>query len=311
MFAPLPWSRTIFLFELVFTSIQNANTVAVTNANVISRLPLPDHNASYLGSNFSLLSSPSSTDLYWPLDSPALLPNPNYDPRPSNTSSLSDLPISCDGRLYGRKFNLASCLQINHAMSSDTRPRTFGKRSSSDRWDANLPFRYLSRDGSCAIDVGIGAGETFDTVSPLDLKEAASRLIRICVAVEPSEGGLYTGLGVNKALSLRIVRYRPNVFCGPEGSGPPWVTCRHIIDQMSADSQKQIFGPRQFENTTVPVPWRWTTIKRRCALTIDATEPGLVSDSGDWYKMWFAANAVDYMCAQLGKRGVALGLGES
>ena len=193
-------------------------------------------------------------------------------------------------------------------MSSDTRPRTFGKRGEG-KWDAPIPFRYLSHDGLCAIDLGLRAGETFETVAPLDLKEAALRLIRICVAVEPSEGGLYSGLGVNKALSLRVVRYRPNVLCGSEGSGPPWVTCRHIIDQMRADSEKQIFGPREFANTTVIVPWRYTTVKRRCALTIDGTAPGLVSDGGDWYKIWFAANAVDYMCAQLGRRGVALGLG--
>ena len=36
----------------------------------------------------------------------------------------------------------------------------------------------------------------------------------------------------------------------------------------------------------------------------------MVSDSSSWYPIWAAANAVDYMCAQLGKKGVALGLGE-
>ena len=310
MFAVLLWRLSIYLFELVFTSIQTANAAAVTTADAIPNLQLRDHNASSFGSKFSLLPSPSSNELYWPLDSPALLPNPEYDPRPSNTSSPSGLPISCDGRLYGRNFNLASCLQINNAMTSDTHPKTFGKRDRGDSWDAPLPYRYLSRDGLCAIDVGIRSGETFDTVSPLELKEAASWLIRICVSVEPSEGGLYTGLGVNKALSLRIVRYRPNVLCGPEGSGPPWMTCRYIIDRMRADSEKQIFGPEEFSNTTAVLPWRYTTIKRRCAITLDGTEPGMVSDSGDWYKIWFAANALDYMCAQLGKKGVVIGLGE-
>ena len=309
MFATFPW-RSIFLIDLVFASIHITNAAVVTNSEAIPELQLPDFNTSSPGSNFRLFPSPSSTDLYWPLDSPSLIPNPNYDDRPLNTSSVSDLPISCDGRLYGRNFNLASCLQINHAMSSETRPKTFGKRGAGN-WDVPLPYRYLSHDGLCAVDVGIRAGQTFDTVSLLDLKEAASWLIRVCVSVEPSVGGLYSDLGVNKALSLRIVRYRPNVFCGPVGSGPPWMTCRHIIDQMRADSEKQIFGPSEFDNTTVVLPWRYTTVKLRCGLAIDGIEPGLVSDGGDWYKIWFAANALDYMCAQLGKRGVALGLGKS
>ena len=311
MFAASLWRRSIILIELVFTIIQLAIAAVAANANALPSLQLPDQNTSSVGRDFDLVPSPPSTKLYWPLDSPGVLSNPNYDLPPSNTSNLSALPISCDGKLYGRNFRLASCLQINIAMSSDVHPKTFGKRGTGDEWDAPLPFRYLSNDGLCAIDVGIRAGETFDTISPMELKEAASWLIRICVSIDPSEGGLYSYLGVNKALSLRIVRYRPNVLCGPEGSGPPWMTCRRIIDQMSADSQKQIFGSRQFANTTVIVPWRYTTVKRRCAMTIDGTAPGLVSDTADWYKIWFAANAVDYMCAQVGRKGVAMGLGES
>ncbi len=46
-------------------------------------------------------------------------------------------------------------------------------------------------------------------------------------------------------------------------------------------------------------------------MLVNTIAPGQVSDSSDWYKLWAAANAVDSMCAQLGKNGLALGLGES
>ena len=45
-------------------------------------------------------------------------------------------------------------------------------------------------------------------------------------------------------------------------------------------------------------------------MIVDGIAPGPVSESADWYKIWAAANAVDYMCTQLGKSGLALGLGK-
>lgn len=106
-------------------------------------------------------------------------------------------------------------------MSSDDEPLTFGDRESG-RFDGPLPYRYLSRDGHCAIDIAHAVGVDFDTAAPIELKEAARIVIQICVSVSPNEGGLITGLGVNKGLSLRVVPYKPTVACGPDGSGPPW-----------------------------------------------------------------------------------------
>ena len=182
---------------------------------------------------------PSSSNTYWPLDSPSPLPGP----RTSNASTLSANLPTCNGRLYGRNFNLASCRQILHAMSVYDKPKTFGERSTGT-YDAPLPFRYLSHDGLCAIDIAHTAGVLFDTITPLAVKEAAKLLIDICVAVPPSQGGLLTGLGVNGNLALRVVRYQPSVFCGPEESGPPWITCRHIIDAMPANNKRQYFAPK-------------------------------------------------------------------
>ena len=204
---------------------------------------------------------------------------------------------------------MQSCVQVLHAMSSDPDPITLGARTFSARFDAPLPFRYLSHDGLCAVDINNSPGVDFDTVSPLELKEAAHLLIQVCVALMPSTGGFINGLGVNKGLWMRVVPYRPTVLCGPEGSGPPWITCRNVIDVMSAGSEKQTFGPRDWDNTTVPIPFAHTTDARRCALLIYATSPGKISASADWYRLWLAANAIDYICIQLGRKGLALGQG--
>ncbi|KAL8846470.1 MAG: hypothetical protein Q9221_008436 [Calogaya cf. arnoldii] len=195
-------------------------------------------------------------------------------------------------------------------MSSYTTPQSFGERNTG-YYDAPLPFRYQSHDGLCAIDLSHAAGVLSDVIAPVDLKVAARLLISVCVAQAPNEGGLLTGLGQNKALALRIVPYRPTVTCGPEDSGPPWLSCRDIVDRMPANNKKQVFGPKGDARTTVPLPWKYTTTRQRCGVFVDGTEPGRTTDTGDWYKIWAAANAVEFMCTQLGKNGTATSLGDN
>jgi hypothetical protein len=289
-------------------SLSRANATAITKLS--KGLELPFHAAPSSKSS-TIIPSSASANIYWPLESPAPIAGPSLAATTSNESTLTAGHISCNGQQYGRNLNLQSCLQVHHAMSALPKPKTFGQRGTGFTYDAPLPFRYLSHDGLCAIDISHVAGVDFDTVAPIDLKQAAESLIAICVSGQPSIGGISTGLGVNKGLLMRIVPYRPSVHCGPEDTGPPWVSCRHIIDRIPASSQQQVFGPAGWDNTTVPIPWAKTSTAKRCVMLINAIAPGQVSDSSDWYKIWAAANAVDYMCAQLGKNGLALGLGES
>lgn len=297
----------LFFTSSMLRSLSGANAAAVANLN--KGLELPFHAASY-SKNFTIIPSSASANIYWPLELPAPTRGPSLDRKVSSESTLTARQISCNGQRYGRNLNVHSCLQVWHAMSSEVRPKTFGERGTGT-YDAPLPFRYLSHDGLCAIDVSHVAGIDFDTITPIDLKEAADALIAVCVAGLPSIGGIATGLGVNQGLLMRVVPYRPNVYCGPKDTGPPWVTCRHIIDSIPANNQPQVFGPAGWDNTTVSIPWKKTSTARRCVMSIDAIAPGQISDSSDWYKIWAAANAVDYMCAPLDKGGVALGLGKS
>ena len=303
--------RSIFSSWLLTTLACNVGAVANTDSNINGQVNFSSTSSSTLN-HFKILPISTPSDVYWPLENPTTLTSSSPDDFRFNTSTLTagHAHISCNGRLYGRNFNLASCLQVWHLMSSDTTLRTFGVRGSGEDYEAPLPFRYLSVDGLCAIDLSHASGVVRETVAPSDLKDAAELLIQICVNGRPSEGGLATGLGVNKGLALRIVRYQPTVTCGPEDTGPPWITCARILDNMPTDSQRQVYGPPELENTTVALPWSYTTLDRRCAMIVDGLEPGKVSDASDWYKIWAAANAVSYMCVHQGKRGVALSLGK-
>ncbi|KAL8784957.1 MAG: hypothetical protein Q9195_008823 [Heterodermia aff. obscurata] len=294
--------QSLFLTCCPTKSIPRANAAGIAAWDTQSGIP---SNLTSAIKKFTVIPSSASTGIDWPLEAPAPVASAN-----SSDTFLTgnDRKISC-GQQYGRNLNIASCLQVYRAMSRSPDPKTFGERGTGT-YDAPLPFRYLSHDGLCALDVSHLAGLEFDTIAPSDLKEAAESLIVICVFGKPNIGGVATGLGVNKGILLRIVPYRPSVYCGPPGTAPPWITCRQVLDNIPANNEPQIWGPSDWENTTVGIPWARTSDARRCAMVVDGIAPPPVSDSTDWYKIWAAANAVDYMCTQLGKTGLALGLGK-
>ncbi|KAL8820711.1 MAG: hypothetical protein Q9223_001134 [Gallowayella weberi] len=194
-------------------------------------------------------------------------------------------------------------------MSEDRTPISFGERGTGE-YSAPLPFRYLSVDGRCAVDIAHTAGIQTDIIAPIEIKIATRLVISTCVVAtkrgEANTGGLLTGLGRNQALAIRVMSSKPNTTCGPEDSAPPWESCRDIIDSMPANNKRQVFGPRDDPRTTVPLPWRYTA-RQRCRITVDLVdwaEPRSITES-DWYKVWAATNEVHFMCIQQGKRGDA------
>lgn len=309
MFAVLSLTRPCLLACLVSTSVSKAYAAVIASADARLDSKLKTSDISLSNSSVTIVSASTPPSINWPLDDPAPVPVPGSDATVLNTSTLAAPQLSCNGSLYRRDINLASCVEAYHKITSYTSPRSFGERGTGD-YDAPLPYRYLSRDGLCAIDIAHASGIESDVIAPIDLKQAAEIIIRVCVSGKPSEGGLLTGLGMNKGLSMRVVPYIPNVSCGPDASGPPWISCREVLDTMPANNKRQVFGPKIDEKTTVALPWSYTTMYRRCGIILDGVVPERVSDTGDWYKIWAAANALDFMCSQRGRNGVARGLGK-
>ena len=292
-------SRPCLLLHLLGACTTIYHAVAVGDPSGQPEQEPPTRNIPSLNSNRTI----------WPADAPAPITVAASDLTLPNPSNLTGPLPECNGRLYGRNLRRTSCMQVYHAMASERFPVSFGERGTGV-YDGPLPFRYLSHDGLCAIDLAHVSGIMSDVIAPIDLKVAARLLISICVSQTPNEGGILTGLGQNKALAMRIMPYRPTVKCGPDGSGPPWVSCRDIVDVMPANDKAQVFGPKEDKRTTVPLPWKYTTTRQRCGVIVDGTEPGRTIDTGNWYKIWAAANAVEFMCTQLGKDGNATSLGE-
>ncbi|KAL8647360.1 MAG: hypothetical protein Q9210_005607 [Variospora velana] len=277
------WCSSHFLFAILAIG-GVAHGYAAARARVDSDLDTKSLNQALpLTKNPSHLPHADASKIYWPLQSPFPVTPSNPASNTANTSTQASLP-TCNGRLYGRNLNLASCRQVWDVMSNYPGTKSFGQRRSEGFFEAPLPFRYLSHDGRCAVDLAHARGVTSDIASPLDLKNAAMAIIQVCVGLPPNEGGLITGLGETGGISLRVVPYRPSVVCGLDGSGPPWVTCRDFIDKMPTDSNPQIFGPRDADTTTVPVPYKHTSIRRRCGMIINTSDSRgrAISEGGDW-----------------------------
>lgn len=145
----------------------------------------------------------------------------------------------------------------------------------------------------------------------MELRPIVRVLLDVCVRGNPNEGGLANNVGEKGDLLLRVVRYRPTVTCGATVPGLWWETCRNVVDSMSIDGSKVVFGPRGDPDTVVVLPWKATTRETKCGVEIEGAGGGDVKDTADWYGLWMAANAVDYMCIQKRRQGFAFDLGES
>ena len=318
LFSILFTISTLFFFSITESSVLQPRTATDAGS---SNLVLPVNVTNFLNQNASIDDAtvlPNTSylddDIVWPENTPA--PSTLFPPTNTsslNTSSLSVPKISCNGKAYGRNLNVLSCLQAWSKMIPNSQLITFGERGHGD-WGLNLPFRIQSMDGKCAIDISHRKGVYSDSATSTELKENAALIINICVDGTPNEGGIVSNIGTNGNLAIRITPYVPSgVQCDPPGNSPLWNDCRNIIDFMPVEGTPQIFG--QKDDPDQSITWRlpagYNTRQERCQVRVDSRLPEVRTDKYDWYKLWAAANAVDYMCVQLKRSGSATGLGES
>lgn len=220
--------------------------------------------------------------------------------------------VRCNGKAYGKNLKILSCLEALSKMPKITKTMTFGERGRGD-WDGVLPYRILSADGLCAIDISHKANTLSDKISPSDLRQSVELVIEICLKTKPNEGGVITNLGQNGDLAVRVMPYRPSVRCGQPYSNPPVADCRMITDLMPADARKETFGQKSDTDPkiTVKLPASFQMHRKRCEVVIDTLLPGEGQDTCDWYKIWAAATAIEYMCVYSGRNGMALEIGQS
>lgn len=249
-------------------------------------------------------------DVRWP-DTAA---SPSLTLPPLNASSarpeLGAPSIHCNGKAYGKNLKISSCLQALLRMPQGTKALTFGERNQGD-WDGVLPYRILSPDGLCAIDISHRAKILSDQISASELRQSVELVIEICVKGKPNEGGVVSNIGKNGNLAVRVMPYKPSVRCGHPLSAPPIANCKLILDHMPANGTKEVYGQKDDTDPkiTIKLPATITGRRRRCQLLIDTLVPGTGKDTSDWYNLWAAATAIEYMCLYFGRNGTALELG--
>lgn len=234
-------------------------------------------------------------------------------PRPNASSARPELgapKVHCNGKAYGKNLKISSCLQALLMMPKGTKALTFGERGEGD-WDGVLPYRVLSPDGLCAIDISHRANIMSDQISASDLRQSVELVLEICVKGKPNEGGVVSNIGKNGDLAVRVMPYKPSVRCGSAFSAPPIEDCKIVLDAMPANGDKVIFGQKSDTDlkTTLKLPITITGRRRRCQFVIDTLVPGTGQDTSDWYNLWAAATAIEYMCLYSGRNGTSLELG--
>jgi len=248
-------------------------------------------------------------DIAWPDTAPSLLLPPLNTT--STSPELGSPSIRCNGKAYGKNLKVASCLQALSKMPQSTSAFTFGERGYGN-WDAVLPYRVLSSDGLCAIDINHKANIMSDEISPMDLRQSVGLVIDICVKGKPNEGGVVSNIGKHGNLAIRVMPYKPSVRCGSPISIPLITDCKWMIDLMPVNGTKETFGQKTDidPKITVKLPATFTTRLRRCQLFLDTLVPGVGQDTYDWYKIWAAATAIESMCLHGGRNGMAMQLGQ-
>ncbi|CAD6573187.1 MAG: hypothetical protein ASARMPRED_005927 [Alectoria sarmentosa] len=292
---PKPLLFNSLLTPLITASILIPATPPNDNNSNLPVLLLPSSKINSTVTDTRLNSTPPGGDTSYRYNA---FSAPTADTTQStNTSSLTTPNIVCNGQRYGRNLRVASCLEAYDRMDGATVPKTYGDRDTEAPghtfWDAVLPIRIYSSDALCALDVSHSASSRSDTIAPSLLKSHARSLIAVCVQGTPSLGGVAGGLGDHGNLALRVTPYRPQVHCFGPGTGPPWSSCRDVIDAMPVAGEQVRFGPLDDVLADVVVPW-----------TIDTVS---TPDVCDFYKLWAAASAVEALCISKGKAGMAVG----
>lgn len=223
--------------------------------------------------------------------------------------------VNCVGQRYGYNLNKTSCDEVWKRIPTDSRILSFGARTVGT-FERPLPYRYLSDDGLCAIDVDIMNSFGSDTATNHDISTAAKSILDKCVfrdvtkTVYESIGGVYPGVGRHSGLKVKVSSYSPTVKCEPGLAPPDIAACLNLMGTMQTGKSRVSFvrkrDPTRIRNLIVPK--RVASATGLCTAVIDLEEGE--ADISSWHEMWMAAEAVNEICIQNDKAGTAHKIGQ-
>ncbi|KAL6719522.1 hypothetical protein ACLMJK_003763 [Lecanora helva] len=235
---------------------------------------------------------------------------------------------TCDDQKKSLKAN--DCREAYSQLPDlDRNGFTFGNRTSGQKWDVPLPFRYPSSfkleivDGiivdsrtdnaQCVIEIDqTETGTTVDDrASGVAIAKVAWELILKCADSQGS-GGVATGVGKNGRLSLSIKPYKPQVECDDPDSVPtrfgPMGACQQALNKMQVSTFPQVFGKSGASEVQVSLPMTIPDDAGKCSISVDIKGPPVFTK---WYDIWADAIAVTGICVIRGKWGISSNQGKA
>ncbi|KAL8771245.1 MAG: hypothetical protein Q9194_004938 [Teloschistes cf. exilis] len=221
-------------------------------------------------------------------------------------------PIDCNGAAYGKDLNVKSCVEAQKLIPTTDSPLKFGQRFRQGV-DVPTPWRWVSTDGKCVIEVPETKLQSAPQGSYLDLSTAADDMVELCLEYKDHpEGSHASNIGSSGGLSLKMMSYRPVVSCRGYLSFTGGKNMEEIMKKMSAENVKRNFGRRGLPGVRVVLPITFTSTNQlyssQLVATVDLTTTN--QDAATWYDIWAATAALDAICVRKGMAGSASWLGE-
>ncbi|KAL8664201.1 MAG: hypothetical protein Q9202_003279 [Teloschistes flavicans] len=237
--------------------------------------------------------------------------NPPLPALGNGRSPLNDSQRDCRGAQYGTNLNYDSCLDAFRTFELGTYPSPIQvrKRNTGEGVFAIwLPYRLISGNGVCTIDIVRKGTADFDTTSGPELSRAMWKLINQCVRDEGGQGGVASNIGEHGTLGIILRSYNPSqVQCSRQADQRfGFDECHVLLDHIPADvAPLKTWGRLGDPDVDVGLPSMQASVApQNCRFRVRAysTDP-TVRDQMTRFEAWQAAVALKGMCARLNKRG--------
>ncbi|KAL8690632.1 MAG: hypothetical protein Q9218_003966 [Villophora microphyllina] len=247
-----------------------------------------------------------------------LPPNPQLIDGDYGTALNTNLQaeVHCTPNTTAAALTMFSCSNAWHKIRRTTAPVVYASRAARYGAGVSLPFRFLSDDGLCAIDIDIAPGKRGDVSNGIGISNAARDIIETCVPKQ-SMSGEKTGFSKHLATRPTFVdredkeggedaltskqHPKAGITCYPPTSAmrlPYAAACQEALQLMPASDQSEVVFARDGRTGDVKLPW----VRNQDNLYHPTMYKKAIVK---WYDLWAAGVAVNEMCVDKLKIGVA------
>ncbi|CAF9942793.1 MAG: hypothetical protein HETSPECPRED_008329, partial [Heterodermia speciosa] len=264
-------------------------------------------------SSFTTFEQSSVVSIPFPTSPPST--NVSFD----GSTRLGETPW-CSSR-FGVTLDETSCSAALGLIPTDTRPFEIGRRGDL-RIRLQLPYRFLSADGLCAIDLerGAGGGVEADIITWSSIRDAALGIIVDCVTNSRGSsrqfsglGGTIRGLGRSHLVNVVLRSYEPEVHCYDREYLDPVLRCQKTLFAMPTRPNLMTWLPEgspPISRFNAFVPKVYSDFARLCVATVRFSS-GEIEEAA-YSELWEGAVAVYWMCIRSKQQdGVSTGHGRS